>query len=266
MNEFINRTIFGALYVAVVVCCVVFSQTATLYLFLAVTIAAVLEFHKLMKSPTSTTLWSLCAAVILYWGNGELLFKVIFILLLIGALVAEVFRRGDAPIRDWSNVVFSVFMLAWPLSLMNQILEMGEWSTTRYILLALFVCIWANDSGAYCVGSLIGKHKMIPRVSPGKSWEGLVGGFIFSLIAGYIFSIFVKEYSLLQWLIIAFTISVFGTLGDLVESMIKRSVGVKDSGKFLPGHGGVLDRFDSILLATPVLWLLLQLFESIEKL
>ena len=157
-------------------------------------------------------------------------------------------------------------MLAWPLSLMNQILEMGEWSTTRYILLALFVCIWANDSGAYCVGSLIGKHKMIPRVSPGKSWEGLVGGFIFSLIAGYIFSIFVKEYSLLQWLIIAFTISVFGTLGDLVESMIKRSVGVKDSGKFLPGHGGVLDRFDSILLATPGLWLLLQLFESIEKL
>ena len=105
---------------------------------------------------------------------------------------------------------------------------------------------------------------MIPRVSPGKSWEGLVGGFIFSLIAGYIFSIFVKEYSLLQWLIIAFTISVFGTLGDLVESMIKRSVGVKDSGKFLPGHGGVLDRFDSILLATPVLWLLLQIFESIQ--
>ena len=90
MNEFINRTIFGALYVAVVVCCVVFSQTSTLYLFLAVTIAAVLEFHKLMKSPTSSTLWSLCAAVILYLGNGELLFKVIFILLLIGALVAEV--------------------------------------------------------------------------------------------------------------------------------------------------------------------------------
>ena len=266
MNEFITRTIFGTLYAAVVVSCIVFSQTATNYLFLAVTIAAVVEFHRLMKSPTSTMLWSMAAAVCLYWGNGELVWKIAFVLILIGSLVAEVFRRGDAPIRDWGNVVVSVGWIAWPLSLMNTILGMGEWITTRFILLALFVCIWANDTGAYCVGSLIGKHKMIPRVSPGKSWEGLVGGFIFSLIAGYIFSIFINEYSLLQWLVIAFTISVFGTLGDLVESMIKRSVGVKDSGKFLPGHGGVLDRFDSILLATPAVWILLILFDLIKML
>lgn len=264
MNEFINRTIFGALYVAVVVCCVVFSQTATNYLFLAVSLAAVMEFHKLMKSPIGTMLWSMVAAAFIHLSNDFFVSFPILVLILIGAISAELFRKAEDPIRNWGNILISAGMIAWPLSLMNQILEMGEWSTTRFILLALFVCIWANDSGAYCVGSLIGKHKMIPRVSPGKSWEGLVGGFIFSLIAGYVFSLFVKEYNLLQWLIIAFTISLSGTFGDLLESLFKRTIGVKDSGKFLPGHGGVLDRFDSILLATPTLWLLLQLFEIIQ--
>ncbi len=98
---------------------------------------------------------------------------------------------------------------------------------------------------------------MFERVSPKKSWEGLIGGIVFALVAGYIFSLFVTEYTWCQWLIIAFTISVFGTLGDLMESLLKRTLGVKDSGKFLPGHGGVLDRFDSILLAAPVVYLVI---------
>ena len=263
MNEFINRTIFGALYVAVVVACILLSPIATKYLFLAITIGAVLEFHRLMKSPTGVSIWSMAAAVFLYaihCAEENILLQAAMVLTLIVAFIAELYRKAENPIQNWGNILISVGMIAWPLSLMNEILQMGEWTSMRYILLALFVCIWANDTGAYCVGSLIGKHKMIPRVSPGKSWEGLVGGFIVSLIAGYVFYLFVADYSLVQWLIIAFTISLFGTYGDLLESLLKRTIKVKDSGKFLPGHGGILDRFDSILLATPAIWLLLKLF------
>jgi phosphatidate cytidylyltransferase len=134
--------------------------------------------------------------------------------------------------------------------------------------LALFIIIWLNDSGAYIVGSLMakrkkGNHKMFPRVSPAKSWEGLIGGFIFDLVAGYVFyqigwttGLTLTAYPLLNSLLFALTIGIFGTLGDLIESLFKRTLGVKDSGKFLPGHGGVLDRFDSLLLAVPVVYLL----------
>ena len=125
-----------------------------------------------------------------------------------------------------------------------------------------------NDSGAYIVGSLMakrksGNHKMFPRVSPAKSWEGLIGGFIFDLISGYIFylvgwtsTIGLTAYPLFDSLLFALAVGVFGTLGDLMESLMKRTIGVKDSGKFMPGHGGVLDRFDSLLLAVPVVYFL----------
>jgi phosphatidate cytidylyltransferase len=154
-------------------------------------------------------------------------------------------------------------MVALPFALMNGVLMHN-----RYLLLALFILLWVNDSGAYIVGSLTaklpkGNHKMFPRVSPAKSWEGLIGGFVFDLLAGYIFfrvgwtsDLHLTAYPLLNSLLFALTIGIFGTLGDLIESLFKRTLGVKDSGKFLPGHGGVLDRFDSLLLAVPVVYLL----------
>jgi phosphatidate cytidylyltransferase len=141
-------------------------------------------------------------------------------------------------------------------------------SLDKWLLLALFVLIWTNDTGAYCVGVLTakraeGNHKMFPRVSPKKSWEGLIGGIIFALAGSVLLAYFgwfdrlVAAESTTGRYIIALLfgalVCCFGTLGDLMESLLKRSIGVKDSGKFLPGHGGVLDRFDSVLLAAPVL-------------
>jgi phosphatidate cytidylyltransferase len=131
------------------------------------------------------------------------------------------------------------------------------------LLLAIFILLWVNDSGAYIVGSLTaklprGNHKMFPRVSPAKSWEGLIGGFIFDLVAGYVFFRigWTAGMDLMQSLLFALIVGIFGTLGDLMESLFKRTLGVKDSGKFMPGHGGVLDRFDSLMLATPVVYFL----------
>ncbi len=163
-------------------------------------------------------------------------------------------------INSWGNILISQVMIALPFSLTADILHSADWEISRWIMLAVFVCIWSNDTGAYLVGSLIGKHKLIPKVSPGKTWEGLIGGFIFSILAGYIFSLSVAEFALWQWLLFAFTISLFGTFGDLMESLLKRTIGVKDSGNFMPGHGGILDRFDSFLLATPAVYLLIKLF------
>ena len=154
-------------------------------------------------------------------------------------------------------------MIALPFALMSGVVFYHKW-----LMLALFILIWVNDSGAYIVGSLMskrkgGNHKMFPRVSPAKSWEGLIGGFVFDLIAGYVFfrvgwtaSLGLTAYPLLDSLLFALVVGVFGTLGDLMESLMKRTVGVKDSGRFMPGHGGVLDRFDSLLLAVPVVYFL----------
>ena len=120
--------------------------------------------------------------------------------------------------------------------------------------------IWVNDSFAYLTGMTFGKHRLFERISPKKSWEGFIGGAVASVVAGYVFSLFETDLVWWQWLIFSLLVVVFGTFGDLMESLIKRSVGVKDSGRIIPGHGGLLDRFDSMLLAVPVIFLYLQLF------
>ena len=120
--------------------------------------------------------------------------------------------------------------------------------------------VWANDSWAYLGGRWLGKHKLFERISPGKTWEGSIVGGIVALLFAYLMSIFLPKYTLIDWLSIAAIMIVTSTLGDLVESMLKRSLGVKDSGNMLPGHGGILDRFDGMYLAIPAIWAYLTLF------
>ena len=130
-------------------------------------------------------------------------------------------------------------------------------------LLAIFVFLWASDTGAYCVGSLIGKHPLFKRISPNKSWEGSVGGAVLAIGISMIFAHYdTSLYSTLQWAGMALVVVVFGTWGDLVESLMKRQLGIKDSGNILPGHGGMLDRFDSSLIAIPAVALYLAICES----
>ena len=156
------------------------------------------------------------------------------------------------------RMMLSLFRFPWlgalPFALMN-----GIMMHNRFFMLALFILLWVNDSGAYIVGSLMskrkeGNHKMFPRVSPAKSWEGLIGGLLFDILAGYIvFKLgWTAEMGLMNSMLFALMMGIVGTLGDLMESLFKRTLGVKDSGKLMPGHGGALDRFDSLMLATPV--------------
>ena len=273
MNNFVQRTLSAIVYAGLVLTSILlqpqcFGTHPLLFgvLFLIVSTLAVREFHVLVGSDVRLQSYAMIANALmfttlyfLFYGDGiwsALLVAYVAIMLL--ALIRQLFRENGNPIADWGNLCASQIMVALPFALMN-----GVVMHNRYLLLALFILLWVNDSGAYIVGSLTaklpkGNHKMFPRVRPAKSWEGLIGGVAFSLLAGYVFYRvgWTAELGLANSLWFAAFGSFFGTLGDLMESLFKRTLGVKDSGKFMPGHGGVLDRFDSLLLATPVIYFL----------
>lgn len=269
MNNFITRTLSAIVYAGLVIGGILvqpicFGGHPLLFgiLFMIVSTLAVREFHALVGSDIKTMTYAMMSNALLYstlyflffgdWIWRGLLVAYIAIMLL--ALISHLFRPQVQPIQSWGNLCAGQVMIALPFALMNGVLMHSKW-----LMLALFILLWVNDSGAYIVGSLMakrkgGNHKMFPRVSPAKSWEGLIGGFVFDLIAGYVFFRigWMGDMTLMNSLLFALAGGVFGTLGDLMESLFKRTLGVKDSGKFMPGHGGVLDRFDSLLFAVPV--------------
>lgn len=270
MNNFTQRILSGSVYVAVVVSSILVHPIYFGVVFLIVSLLAIREYHSLVHSSVLARILSMISGGLLFSAGwfamyADRLSEISMTMTVIGALlgvsvlcvfialIAELFLHQDNPISEWGHILVSQFMIALPFTCMLPML-----SPNPHYLLALFIAIWINDSGAYCVGSLTakrkqGNHKMFPRVSPNKSWEGLVGGIVWALLAGWVFYAVGWFTGLGQALGFAALASVFGTLGDLMESLFKRTLGVKDSGRFMPGHGGVLDRFDSILLAAPVL-------------
>lgn len=279
MNNFITRTLSAVVYAGVVIASILvqpecFGNHMLLFgiVFMIVSTLAVREFHKLVGgSDVKIQSYAMIANALLFctlyfFFYGDLVWRPLlfaYVAILLFTMILHLFREKVNAIQSWGNLCAGQLMIALPFALMSGIALYDKW-----LLFALFILIWVNDSGAYIVGSLMakrksGNHKMFPRVSPAKSWEGLIGGFIFDLISGYIFylvgwtsTIGLTAYPLFDSLLFALAVGVFGTLGDLMESLMKRTIGVKDSGKFMPGHGGVLDRFDSLLLAVPVVYFL----------
>jgi phosphatidate cytidylyltransferase len=272
MNNFIKRTLSAIVYAGTVLATILANNSIYFgIVFILLTALAIHEHHKLLRASIKSTAYAMSAGVLLFassyfYFTGESISRwllLLYMLVLIFGVIHELFVEQENAIRSWGNLCSSQIMIALPFAMMNGIMQESKW-----LMLSLFILIWINDSGAYIVGSLMskrkgGNHKMFPRVSPAKSWEGLIGGFIFDLAAGYVFyrlgwtvGICLTANPLLDSLIFALTIGIFGTLGDLIESLFKRTIGVKDSGRFLPGHGGVLDRFDSLLLAVPVAYLI----------
>ena len=269
MNNFLTRTLSAIVYAGLVIGSILvqpvcFGGHPLLFgvLFMIVSTLAVREFHALVGSDIKTMTYSMMSNVLLFSTlyflfYGDIIWRgllVAYVAVMLLALITHLFRPQVQPIQSWGNLCASQLMVALPFALMNGIMMHNQW-----LMLALFILLWVNDSGAYIVGSLTakrkgGNHKMFPRVSPAKSWEGLIGGFVFDLIAGYVFFRigWMGDMSLMDSLFFALAGGVFGTLGDLMESLFKRTLGVKDSGNFMPGHGGVLDRFDSLMLAIPV--------------
>ena len=265
MSEFVKRTLSGTVFVGCIVACVLSHFWALAGLLLLITVLAVDEFHRLVKSPRSLRIYAALCAVLI-WSVAAFhtypwmpALALAYIALLIVSMLDEIWNLSGQPLQNWGNMLISQVMIAMPLSTMLFLERLDKW-----LLLALFVLIWVNDTGAYCVGTMTakrpqGNHKMTPHISPKKSWEGLIGGVVFCLVAACIlaacgwFDIIANQRTYLVAILFGVFTSLFATMGDLMESLFKRSIGVKDSGRFLPGHGGVLDRFDSILLAAPIL-------------
>lgn len=176
--------------------------------------------------------------------------SVLFFPFIFLAFVYELFSGSARPFQNVSFIVLGMVYIGAPFALLGFIAFEGD-KFNSWIVFGLLLLTWMNDTGAYLVGSNFGRRMLFPRISPKKTWEGTIGGVVITFITAAAFCAFSGELRLFDWMVLAAFVSVFGTLGDLVESMLKRSVGVKDSGNLLPGHGGVLDRFDAFIFVLP---------------
>jgi phosphatidate cytidylyltransferase len=187
-----------------------------------------------------------------------------YLLYIVIVFISALYEKQPDPITHIAYIFLGQCYIALPLSLLNIIaFPGGETGIVTYypvLVLALFVFIWVNDTGAYVVGMLLGKHRLFERISPKKSWEGFFGGLVFTVASSFIFAYFEPEIPYYHWIGMSVVVVIFGVWGDLVESLMKRTLEVKDSGKAIPGHGGFLDRFDSLLLAIFAMVFYVQLF------
>ena len=270
MNNFVARTITGILFVATIVVCFL-NPTAMIFLFALVTGLTVWEFTGLVNDRPGVTVnrfISTVAGVYFFLamagtcsGFTSSTVFIPYLITIVYLLIAELYAKQEDPIHDWAYTMMSQMYVVLPFSLLNMLAFRAAPEGIMYIYtlpLSVFVFLWVNDTGAYCCGSLFGKHKLFPRISPGKSWEGSIGGGVFVLAAAAFVWYLTDSYdmnptgmSMWEWMGLGLVVVVFGTWGDLVESLFKRTLGIKDSGNILPGHGGMLDRFDSSLLAIP---------------
>lgn len=265
-NNFIQRTITGVLFVAILVGCILYSPLSFGILFTLICALSVHEFSHLVNQSGDISTNKIITAL-----GGAYLFLALmgfctsaadarvflpYLGILLYLMITELYLKKKNPIGNWAFSMLSQLYVALPFALLNVLAFQNspETSSVTYnpiLPLSIFVFIWLSDTGAYCVGSLIGKHRLFERISPKKSWEGSIGGGVFSVTSSFVFAHFFPFMPMWQWAGLAVAVVIFGTWGDLTESLMKRQLGIKDSGNILPGHGGMLDRFDSALMAIP---------------
>ena len=289
MNNLLTRSLTGVFFCLVLILSIYFGKYSLIALFFIVMVLGLWEFYALSEkgSIKPQKILGVFAASVFYLVStlylnrmipGQYLiipiplFFLIFIFELFSNPNLPAYRTGrpegrpDKPLVNIAITLSGIFYIALPLALLSYLayppppypgFELYKYNSN--VLLGFFFLIWTNDSAAYLTGVKFGKHKLFERISPKKTWEGSIGGAVSSLIVAYIISIYFTELQLTDWLAIAVIIIIFGTLGDLVQSLFKRSINVKDSGSILPGHGGILDRFDGVLLSVPFVFFYLQL-------
>ena len=270
-KNLVTRTVAGVVLVAVIIAATVWSPYSFGLLFMLISLLATQELLKLLTKRT-TFLGGVSALLFLaiYAEHASMFSErlivivwVVYGMSLLAAMIGQLWNKKTDPLEAWMHTAYSQIYVALPFALVNMI-AFFRGQFTPVLVLSLFVFIWVNDSFAYLTGSLFGRHRLFERVSPKKSWEGFIGGNLFALAAAYLMSVLDQPLSnllvgndgssleLWQWFVFAQIVVVFGTFGDLVESLLKRTLGVKDSGAAIPGHGGWLDRFDSLMFAAPV--------------
>ena len=273
MKNLITRSITGVIFVAAIVVCFMRPE-AMILLFALVTGLTVWEYTGIVNGIENVCVnrfLATVAAVYFFLGMAGFCAGIVssavfipYLLTVVYMFISELYTKAPNPINNWAYTMLSQMYIALPFAMVNVLAFRGVGNGVVYNYLAplsIFVFLWTNDTGAYLSGSLFGKHKLFPRVSPGKSWEGSIGGGLLVLLVSALVGMYQNSdmhetatellLTVPQWMGLGLVVVFFGTWGDLVESLFKRTIGIKDSGNILPGHGGMLDRFDSSLMAFP---------------
>lgn len=270
MSNILVRTIWGALFVAIVLSSFIIGGYVAAFVLAVFMSLGLLEFYRFfdhIEEINSMKSIGLAGALILFCGailskTLDFNLTLLFIPVLFSPFLLIIFSKSKNPLTDVSILLFSWVYLLFPFYFMYEIYAFNHEKAYQWIyIVGFFLMVWANDTFAYLSGRFFGKNKLFERISPKKTWEGAIGGFIFTLLFGAGYALVIND-NIMFWIISALVISPTSILGDLIESRLKRIVDVKDSGTILPGHGGVLDRFDAAMFAAPFFYFLLILFLS----
>lgn len=276
MMNLIKRIFSGVIYIALIVAAILLLDNSPVMYLLVFPLLIVLGISEMvtMAKDDATQSWlvniidmlggvGLFVAFYMHYEGETMQSRALWLLpiafYLILRTIAQLYRPQQNAVHSLERSFFSLGYVALPVALLNCVMSI----TAPRLLLGIFMFIWLYDTGAYCFGMLFGRHRLFERVSPKKSWEGVIGGIVACLAGAWVthnwFDEFFQVPDLTTWIGLSLVVAVFATFGDLVESLIKRTVGVKDSGNILPGHGGILDRIDSLLLVAPAVLIYLML-------
>ena len=276
MKNFVIRALSGACYIALIIAAILLLDNSPVMYLLVFPLLIVLGIGEMvtMAKDDATQSWlvnvidmlggiGLFVAFYMHYEGATMQSRALWLLpiaaYVILRTIVQLYRPRQNAVHSLERSFFALGYIALPVALLNCIVSI----TAPRLLLGIFMFIWLYDTGAYCIGMLLGRHRLFERVSPKKSWEGVVGGVAASVAGAYVtyywFDEFFQVPELATWVGLSVVVAVFATFGDLVESLIKRTVGVKDSGNILPGHGGILDRIDSLLLVSPAVLIYLLL-------
>ena len=268
LPNIVVRILSGIIFVSILIGGMLVNQYTFIVVFSLITALLLYEFYGLIESAAKIPVvrtWNILGGFALVLGAfyysalGSSIFAFVpYILYLLILFVSELYLKRQNPIHSIAYSILGQVYIAAPFALTNYLVFAYEPGSYHYVyILALFVFIWINDSFAYLTGMAFGKHRLFERISPKKSWEGFIGGAVFSIASSFVFAHFYPNLSTMAWVGFSAITIIFGTWGDLFESLIKRTLGVKDSGNMIPGLGGILDRFDSTILAIPAVFVYL---------
>ena len=268
LSNLSQRIIVGVLGAAIFIGSILIGEWTYFLLFLGLTLLGIAEFYRLVQVQgimphrgAGITLGAVFYTSVFLVEKEimepELLFLSVPLFFVV--FILEMYRKHPHPFTNIAFTLMGAAYIAGPFGMLHTLAYLKE-EYLWQLILGLMLLIWASDTGAYIAGKNFGKHKLFERISPGKTWEGWIGGTILAVVVGYVLALFFTDLEVYQWIGVAVIVSVFGVLGDLTESLLKRSLGVKDSGTLLPGHGGILDRFDSLLMAIPFVVAFLKIF------
>lgn len=273
MKETLTRALSGLLYIVLLIGSL-YNEHAFLILFFLFGVICLKEFMKLieLKSPIPYIIFTILYFIFGYWqtlmnstiglDEATRILEVITIFVQL-FLIKDLFSEKTIPLFESKRFILTTFYLSSAFVFLILIANYQNVFSPK-ILLGSFILVWVNDTFAYLVGKSFGKQKLFPRISPKKTVEGFLGGLLFACIASYFIANFTKTLDFNNWLILSVIVSVIGTIGDLIESKFKRQAKVKDSGDIMPGHGGLLDRFDSIIFAAPFIYLFLRILQYVS--